>query len=263
MSDGNASAERTLLLDAGGWDESFTGRRQDWEFGARLLKRGVRLRHSAGARGSHRLDTSFATAFRNASQEGRWDVALARKHPEIRLPFAEFARVQGGEMSRRGRFAYRLPLLARGFAHAALPVLGTLEWLNLQRQWRELSWLVLAQQYVQGVATELPSLSDLRAFVANTADEAAVASTSLDVGGPPPAAASPVAPVDVEGRCGEFRVGRVRSPEPGAQWDWDAVVARLVEQVESPPPPELLECVASRLPDGAREVLRSWRSDVA
>src|SRR5204863_8225969 len=44
--DGNVSLPRWLLLETGGWDEEFArgaGRRQDWEFGLRLLQRGVRF----------------------------------------------------------------------------------------------------------------------------------------------------------------------------------------------------------------------------
>jgi glycosyltransferase involved in cell wall biosynthesis len=259
MSDGNTSAPRELLLEAGGWDEDFTGgRRQDWEFGARLLKQGVRLRDCAAAEGGHRLDTSFATAFWNASHEGQWDVVLARKHPELkgRLPFSQFGRAHGGEMSRRGRFAYTRPGAAGALSRAALPVLRTLEALNLQRQWRELSWLVLAREYVQGVARELPTIDELQAFVADADD--AVVTVPLVIGGPRPDVGAGIAPVNLDARCGEVAIASTRAPLPSEQWDWDSVVERLVAGSQFPPPPEILRCVADQLPPGTREVLTAW-----
>jgi glycosyltransferase involved in cell wall biosynthesis len=262
LSEGNSSIHRDVLLDAGGFDEDFTGgRRQDWELGARLLERGVRFAHYPRARGSHFLDTSFATALRNAREEGRWDVVLASKHPGLkhRLHFSQFARAEGGTMSRRGRLAYRYPEAAGRLAEAMVPVLAGLERRNLQRQWRELSWLVLAQEYIGGVASQLPTVERLREFVSDVDPDGDAATMSLVVGGPAPASASPLAPVDVEARCGSLRLARTRAPALGEQWDWEALVDRLVEGSPRSPSRELLECVAGHLPPGTSEVLRAWR----
>ena len=61
--------------------EGFRGRRQDWEFGIRLLSQGVRLAYYPDAKGWHKLDMSFETALRHSRQEGRDDVLLASRHP--------------------------------------------------------------------------------------------------------------------------------------------------------------------------------------
>lgn len=265
LSDGNSSFHRDVMLSAGGFDEDFTGgRRQDWELGARLLERGVRFAHYPRARGSHLLDTSFATALRNAREEGRWDVVLAGKHPPLkaRLHFAQFARAGGGSMSRRGMLAYRYPGAAGRLADSMVPLLTALERLNLQRQWRELSWLVLAQEYIGGVAAQLPTLERLRDFVADVDHPDASTTMTLVLGGPAPAPASPLAPMEVEARCGNIELARTRAPAPGEQWDWDAVVDRLRDGSPLLPSQELLDCVASLLPAGTSDVLRSWRGGI-
>ncbi len=93
--DGNSSMPRSLFLSSGGWDEDFTGgRRQDWEYGVRLLQAGVRFAYYPKAMGWHDLDTSFETAMRSRRQEARFDLLLARKHPEpvrAELPLGFFA----------------------------------------------------------------------------------------------------------------------------------------------------------------------------
>lgn len=262
LSEGNSSIHREVLLDAGGFDQDFTGgRRQDWELGARLLERGVRFAHYPRARGGHFLDTSFATAVRNAREEGRWDVVLASKHPKLksRLHFSQFARVEGGAMSRRGMLAYRHARAAGRLAESLLPLLTALERLNLQRQWRELSWLVLAQEYIGGVASQLPTLEELREFVSDADHAHASPTMTLVPGGPAPAPASPLAPMEVEARCGNIRLARTRAPAPGEQWDWDALVYRLRDDSSLPPSAELLDCLASHLPAGTSDVLRAWR----
>jgi glycosyltransferase involved in cell wall biosynthesis len=259
MAEGNFSTRRELLLETGGWDEEFTGgRRQDWELGARLLKRGAQLSHNAEARGSHLLDTSFATAVRNARQEGRWDVVLARKHPELKLclPFSQFARAEGGEMSRRGRFAYAHREAASRVNRTLIGQVARLEALGLHRQWRALSWMVLANEYVQGVASELPSLDMLRSFVADA--DAGVSTVPLVLGRDVATQASAVGPTDVEARCGDATIARTRAPLPAEQWDWESVIDRLVDEAQTPPPPEQLRCVAGLVAPGAAEVLTTW-----
>jgi hypothetical protein len=176
-----------------------------------------------------------------------------------RLHFSQFARAEGGTMSRRGRLAYRYPEAAGRLAEAMVPLLAGLERRNLQRQWRELSWLVLAQEYIGGVASQLPTVERLREFVSDVDPDGDAATMSLVVGGPAPASASPLAPVDVEARCGSLRLARTRAPALGEQWDWEALVDRLVEGSPRSPSRELLECVAGHLPPGTSEVLRAWR----
>jgi len=75
--DGNVSMPKALLFRWGGYDESFRGRRQDWELGIRLLGEGATFAYHPSAKGRHYLDTRLETALRHARQEGRDDVRLA------------------------------------------------------------------------------------------------------------------------------------------------------------------------------------------
>jgi hypothetical protein len=70
-----------LLQEVGGSDESFTGRRQDYEFGVRILEAGVPVAYVPEAAAVHHFDPTLETTLRNARQEGRDDAALIRKHP--------------------------------------------------------------------------------------------------------------------------------------------------------------------------------------
>jgi GT2 family glycosyltransferase len=152
--DGNVSMPRSLFLSSGGWDEEFTGgRRQDWEYGVRLLQAGVRLAYYPAAMGRHDLDTSFDTAMRSRRQEARFDLLLARKHPHVRaeLPLRAFAhddRLRSGAV-----------LAARR------RTLDTLEALHLRARWRRLANSLLRDAYVLGLRDEL-SPSELSRLMA-------------------------------------------------------------------------------------------------
>ena len=63
---------------------------------------GVPFRMRADARGTHYPRVSFAGGLRNARQEGRYDVLLARAHPDAagRLPLGELAQPPDGARER-------------------------------------------------------------------------------------------------------------------------------------------------------------------
>ena len=155
--DGNCSMSRAVLFDAGGYDESFRGRRQDWELGIRLLERGVRFAYHPLARGSHHLDTSFATAIRQARQEAKDDVLLARKHPRVRgqLPLAGDAG-PGPAASRRVRLVYSRPAVAEALVRAGPATADRLELLRLRPQWHRQVHRLLRLSYLLGIARGAP-----------------------------------------------------------------------------------------------------------
>lgn len=211
---GNSSLRRELLLALGGFDEGFRVRHEDWELAVRLLGRGVSFGYYPATIARHHLDVSLATAVERQRREARDDVRLARLHPAIglQLPLAAF---------RRERPPVDPARLGRGVARAE-----RLERRGRRGAWRRLTALLLRDAYVAGLRDELPSEEAFRALVAELlARPPARVEVSLDGGAPPPLPAS--GPVELVLRVGGRVVASVRAPEPGAPWDWAAVIDRV------------------------------------
>ena len=82
--DPNYSVPRAALLAAGGYDESFKWR-QNTELGVRLAKMGIRTVYEPGAIAHHLyVKTSAQLLNVQVSSWGREEIALVRKHPELR-----------------------------------------------------------------------------------------------------------------------------------------------------------------------------------
>ncbi|HUQ79574.1 MAG TPA: glycosyltransferase [Gemmatimonadaceae bacterium] len=80
---GNFSVSRRTMLDAGGYDESFTVYgNEDLDLSLRLRAAGVRLVFSATAVAYQHYEKNFAALARDTIEKGRTAVQLARKHPE-------------------------------------------------------------------------------------------------------------------------------------------------------------------------------------
>lgn len=80
---GNFSIARDVLLDVGGFDESFTiYGNEDLELSVRLAKAGVQLLFSPQALAYQHYTKDFAALARDNIAKGRTAVLLARKHPE-------------------------------------------------------------------------------------------------------------------------------------------------------------------------------------
>jgi hypothetical protein len=242
FSDGNVSFPRSLLLDSGGWDEQFareTVRRQDWEFGIRLLQRGVRFVDRPRARGAHHFNVSFETALRNRRVEGSSDVVLGRKHPHIRehLVLAGMFRTVG-ERTGRGRlarFAYRHPGPADTALASAAAATPLLDHRALGRQWWALADSLARYQYLVGVRDALPTLAELREFMAPALSSEAVRAVPvhLDRDGPidvPPI----VGGVELALAYGDAPLARVAPLEPEISWDWEIATERVVREALEP-----------------------------
>ncbi len=72
---GNASVERSLVLEAGGFDGSYK-RAEDIELAARLAQRGVRFRFNPAASGLHHAERSLASWEGMHLQYGRLEMAI-------------------------------------------------------------------------------------------------------------------------------------------------------------------------------------------
>ena len=100
--DPNYSISRTALLASGGYDENFRWR-QNTELGLRLVKMGLRIVYEPGAIAHHIYVKSSRQLLNvQVSSWGREEIALVRKHPELR-PHSALAEI--GAASGWKRFA--------------------------------------------------------------------------------------------------------------------------------------------------------------
>lgn len=80
----NTSLPRNLLIELGGFDESFR-LREDLEFGYRLLRAGVQAVSVPQAVAQHYYDKSLRALLQDARIFAEADVRFARKYPENRI----------------------------------------------------------------------------------------------------------------------------------------------------------------------------------
>ena len=80
----NFSAEKSDILKAGGWDETFEGYGgpDDRDLGLRFERRGLPLRFCAQALGYHNQTKGWADVLRDVRQNGRTLPHYVEKHPE-------------------------------------------------------------------------------------------------------------------------------------------------------------------------------------
>ena len=84
MYTGNLSLSRAVLLEVGGFDETFRlYGHEDYELGLRLLNTGVHLLYSIEAMAYQQYDKDFGALARDCIARGRTAVLFARKHPDV------------------------------------------------------------------------------------------------------------------------------------------------------------------------------------
>ena len=157
---GNVSIRRDDYLASGGFDPEFRGYGgEDYDLGYRLLQMGVRLVADREARGLHyhRL-RSYAGLMRTRRSEGRADVLLGRKHPELRagLRLASPYGV-GPEL-----FAARE--MPAALLRARTARISLYERLGLRRRWYDAVSSLSAHHYWRGVYDALGSWEAWDAF---------------------------------------------------------------------------------------------------
>jgi len=107
--------------------------------------------------------------------------------------------------------------------------------------------------YVRGMKDALPSLAEFQAFVAsiprNDAGEALAVKLEERV---PLRLPSRQAPIEISVSWDGAPIARAPAMEPGAQWSWDALTARMVDRARRPPAVDLL-ALSSTLDETDRE----------
>jgi hypothetical protein len=154
---GNFSIRRSFFRQAGGFDEGFQCH-EDYELGFRLIGAGARFAFVEGAAGWHHEHTDLLRALRRKRDEGRADVALARRHPAL-TPILQLCRCDAGELTRRSRLLRTLALArpAAGdlFESQCRSMLALLEAARLRTRWRRLLDDLLGYWYWRGVGEAL------------------------------------------------------------------------------------------------------------
>jgi glycosyltransferase involved in cell wall biosynthesis len=219
---GNFSLERGLLEAVGGFE---TGLRchEDYELGLRLIEAGARFRFAPQAVGFHDDRSDLAGALRRKFEEGRADLWMLARRPQLfaALPLKY---IHWGTSKRRRllcRLAVMSPRAGDGLARAFGYLLGLYERLRLRFRWRALLEDLLVYWYWRGLIAGggPPDVDAMRRRGADAARIPADAVADVDLAAGLEAAEHRLGrdrPVAVRLRYGPHPVGDVPA-EPGAE----------------------------------------------
>ena len=179
---GNCSLEAELFIRVGGFDANLWCH-EDYELGVRLLKAGAILSFAPAARGHHHEKTDLARSLKRKYDEGKADVLIGRRHPEL-SPVLPLARTRATRFSFGGLLeclAFASPAVGDILATALRGALNLLESLRLRRRWRRLLDHVLVYWYWKGVAVELGTREALAGFFQSVPNHDAVIGHEIEL----------------------------------------------------------------------------------
>lgn len=169
---GNMSIARALFRGLGGFDPAFRGAAEDWEFGLRAIRSGVRIVYAPDAASCHHEDPDLERYFRRVRNEGKADVQLARMYPELTQSLMLAASLGGGFVKRALRaLAFKPGWMAAPLVAALRAQMRTAERLRMRRSWRKAFAHMRLYCYWRGVAEQAGSRDAVRALVAAGAPE--------------------------------------------------------------------------------------------
>jgi hypothetical protein len=202
VSTGNLSVHRGTFQDLGGFAGSMP-RREDWEFGFRLLEAGVPIRAAAAAV-QHDADLSLPNAIEDRRREGAGDFMFARAHPQVFawLPLAWWDDMRP-TMRRLVRAALDEPSRFDAALAGGVRSLRLLERAGLRREFVALLSRMNIVAYWSGVAAAAggeAAWHQLRADARDASREAPAFDLAADGWTPPGAGAAPDVEVLFEGR---------------------------------------------------------------
>jgi glycosyltransferase involved in cell wall biosynthesis len=156
---GNFSIRADLFARTGGFDTGFSASHahEDYELGVRLIKAGAEIVFAAEAMADHYECRDLNGSFRRKQDEGRGDVLLGIRHPEVipalplshyNLPFSSLTRILRP-------LVFQSPRSAHAIAFTLRRQLGMLKLARRRYRWRSLVDTVLDYCYWVGVASEL------------------------------------------------------------------------------------------------------------
>ncbi|MEG5173370.1 glycosyltransferase [Microcoleus sp. B3-D7] len=167
---GNLSLDAELFARLDGFDSAFGNcGGEDYEFGVRLLKADVPFVVAAEAVGFHyeHETNNLDRSFRRARQEGRSDVLIGHRHPELRaiLPVAVYETADSLVDQIVVAVTFFWPAAVDWLALGLRKVLDLLESLRMRGTWRWLRPKLRGYWYLRGVIDELKSRSALSSFM--------------------------------------------------------------------------------------------------
>jgi glycosyltransferase involved in cell wall biosynthesis len=182
MLSGNFSIETSLFIRLKGFANNFPCR-DDYEFGLRLLKAGVRLVHAPLAVAYHHDSTSVERLLLRKYHEGRADVLLGRQHSDIRstLPIRNLLRHPPlvRRILRKATFQWSSP--ENLIVKVMRLILNVAEFLEMSTTWWKLLREFQIYNYWRGVASELQTLAEVRHFLKKGAGETEVKTSELPI----------------------------------------------------------------------------------
>ena len=167
---GNLSLDAALFARLDGFDSAFGNcGGEDYEFGIRLLKAGVPFVMATEALGYHyeHETNNLDRSFRRSRQEGRSDVLIGQRHPEIRpllhvndyeIPYSLVDKVLVA-------VAFFWPAAVDFLAAGLRKCLDLLQSLGMRLTWRWLRAKLRGYWYFRGVMDELKSRSAISSFL--------------------------------------------------------------------------------------------------
>jgi GT2 family glycosyltransferase len=145
---GNMSVPRATFERLGGFDPAL-GRREDWEWGIRVLEAGVQVHYEARAEAAHEFSLDARRAIEHARRDGRSDARLIRRCPAAAgsLPQRWSYRAMARRPLKAALFLALQRALPRELGHAAL---NLLELGKARVAWSRLFTLMLGAAYERG-----------------------------------------------------------------------------------------------------------------
>lgn len=179
---GNCAISAALFERLGRFDADLLCH-EDYEFGVRAIGAGAVMRFVEEAGGAHHESTTLRRAFERKREEGRADVAMLRKHPDLvpSLPLGTFDQYAMKVQRLLRRLVFERPQAGRLLASALTRSLPVLESGRFRGRWRRRLYDVLTYWYWQGVADRLPSSAHYAAFIDDCRARSAWAPMTLEV----------------------------------------------------------------------------------
>ena len=145
---GNMSVPRATFERLGGFDPAL-GRREDWEWGIRVLEAGVEVHYEPRAESAHEFSLNARRAIEHGGRDGRSDARLIRRCPGAAgsLPQRWSYRAMARRPLKAALFLALQRAPARELGHAALKLL---ELGKARVAWSRLFTLMLGAAYERG-----------------------------------------------------------------------------------------------------------------
>jgi hypothetical protein len=163
---GNFSVEADLFRRVGGFDPALWCH-EDYELGLRLLKADADFTFAPVAVGHHHEKSDLTRVLHRKHQEGRADVMIGRRHPELRpvLPLGSLPPRRRSLRYLLRSSAFACPSIGDALAAHLVRMLDLLEGLRRRQQWSRLLDHLLSYWYWRGVASELGTQQALVHFL--------------------------------------------------------------------------------------------------